>query len=484
MQYKLSTLAISVITTLTLAGCGDGGEESNSSPSNQTTIQVIDGYLEKALVCADKNSDDICQQEEQLGLTNSKGELAIDNRYFSYPLIATVISGQTKDADSVGLLSKTYSMSSAANQKTITPFTTLAQVKKISLDDLAAELNIDSNIITGDYVAAKNDPSSKNPAIKAHTIARSLAASLPETIAETNESILDTVVNTVNATITLHENSGTIQDLDSKKLVVTVAVDSNGAVTGTPELVEETLVNNLETLLAGTPKSWFNASLSSYWMQQEDIATVTFNKDAKTVTRTNNALNQSPINEIFSYSISGNKLKLTKGNNSEYDTFIFTSPNLSLSVSQSIGDLLFWTDQNLNDGFQPTDMSASMFAGKTWHYIGDDSLSDKPVPMNVTLEFASVSNGATSGDVTIVEKGQEDVITSWSIVDKNAQLWGNHKILEITLPGSSSLQLMQVTYNNGILLAWDHEVSRDNFSLLFKDKSAAEMIMSKWQATK
>ncbi len=46
-------------------------------------------------------------------------------------------------------------MVATAGKEVITPFTTLANIQNLTLDELAAKYNLDSSVISGDYIEAK-----------------------------------------------------------------------------------------------------------------------------------------------------------------------------------------------------------------------------------------------------------------------------------------------------------------------------------------
>ena len=85
INFKLNTLSWGVIIALSLSACGGSSSSSSSSPaqddpenpSEQSSAvisgQVIDGYLNKARVCADVNENFKCDENEPWGLTDATG---------------------------------------------------------------------------------------------------------------------------------------------------------------------------------------------------------------------------------------------------------------------------------------------------------------------------------------------------------------------------------------------------------------------------
>lgn len=240
MKFNKTLIATSLLAALTLSGCGSDSNNSDTSTpptdSKTKTITVIDGYLTEAEVCADKNNNKLCDNGESIGLTNEKGQLTVSKELASYPLIAKVIAGKTKDSDSIGYVANSYTMGASKELNVITPFTTMAHNDNISLDELASQLNLDSKTISGDYVA---DKATNKEATKAHLIARSVTSALPENLTQLNKNQITKVVTATQKTIEKHENNGTLSELDD----VRVVIDEAGNVE------EQELVNNLHSYL-------------------------------------------------------------------------------------------------------------------------------------------------------------------------------------------------------------------------------------------
>ena len=90
INFKLNTLSWGVIIALSLSACGGSSSSSSSSPaqddpenpSEQSSAvisgQVIDGYLNKARVCADVNENFKCDENEPWGLTDATGSYSFD----------------------------------------------------------------------------------------------------------------------------------------------------------------------------------------------------------------------------------------------------------------------------------------------------------------------------------------------------------------------------------------------------------------------
>lgn len=142
-------LAITVMSTF-LTACGGGGGNTtsqsgipaanpnlpaanggavNNSVSTKTTIvsQVIDGAIEGAIVCLDKNQNNQCDTDEPQGKTDKDGKASFDIEKADagkYPLVAFV-GADANDADH-GRVGIPFVMTTIASETSmITPFTTM-----------------------------------------------------------------------------------------------------------------------------------------------------------------------------------------------------------------------------------------------------------------------------------------------------------------------------------------------------------------------
>ncbi len=150
------------ISGILISACNGGSD--GDSPGNPPDIpkiekhyvQVIDGYLQNASVCVDRNRSLECDDGEYLaGFTDNVGliEIAPSDRQFG--LIAKVIEGTSKDGDDINVVRHSYTMAAPAGEKIINPFTTLAVVNKTTIDEVAANLDLPSNVIKSDYASSR-----------------------------------------------------------------------------------------------------------------------------------------------------------------------------------------------------------------------------------------------------------------------------------------------------------------------------------------
>lgn len=180
---------VALILSSTLFGCG-GGDGSNNdngvpvadgSEKASFTYRAIDGYLGSAEVYVDRNSNMKADNDEYIGLTGNSGEILIKKSDSDYDIIVRIIAGQTTDSDINSTVSYSKEMISDRGQRTITPFSTLAKLQGLTLEEMADILNLDYKDISTDYVA--------NDAALVHALARSLQILLQTKLADNMDDI-------------------------------------------------------------------------------------------------------------------------------------------------------------------------------------------------------------------------------------------------------------------------------------------------------
>lgn len=176
-KLKRITLGLASASLFALHGCG-----GSSSPAIDSTtsvpVRVIDGAIQNATVCLDKNSNGLCDTGEPSGRTGPDGSvnLVIDTADIGkYPVLA-LVGNDAVDADT-GPVPVAFTMSTPADSTAVvSPLTTLVQQMVASTGasstDAAAALQEITGITVSlfqDYtqVAAPTDGS-----ISAATVAR------------------------------------------------------------------------------------------------------------------------------------------------------------------------------------------------------------------------------------------------------------------------------------------------------------------------
>ncbi|PMJ92986.1 hypothetical protein BCU12_06675 [Vibrio sp. 10N.261.55.A7] len=242
-----------------------------------------------------------------------------------------------------------------ADSNVVTPFTTMAKARGITTAELAAELNISVDVVSSDYVSAKDTPSSARDAKVAHALARSLVNELPTNFVDLDGESLRTSSNSIKTAIDSYENSNGADSLNTVDFVL------NGAT-----VTNETVISDLKSYLVGdSPTRWHFVSMNTSYATGEGVFMIEFGEDTYDIA-------QGDAWEYGnSYSIDGNDL--------------------------------------IVDG---ADFTREKFEGKTWHFIIDDSQTQTPDPM--LLEITFNANGSTS---TIY--GNSEETGTWDLSDGN-----------------------------------------------------------------
>ena len=209
MHFKQTLLTTSLLSALTLTGCGSDSSSPSSGSNPQMggiVITTMDGYLKNALVCSDIDKNGLCDageeiktNEGQLLLTNELGQLNLGGKITqeqqrsieSYPIVVKVLQPY-EDNSNFGVDSGIYTVDmdhefqpmdknivfrTPAGQTVANPFTDLvvAEMNKGNTQEEAEALvakklgglNGTSDLVTtnnestidlyADYVALKHD---------------------------------------------------------------------------------------------------------------------------------------------------------------------------------------------------------------------------------------------------------------------------------------------------------------------------------------
>ncbi|OEE68696.1 hypothetical protein A1OO_06545 [Enterovibrio norvegicus FF-33] len=260
-QTKKAALAVAISSALILSACGGGddsgapgggniggggGDGGGVTQPGGVIITAMDGYIHKALLCADDNSNGVCEPSEVIKdidgkvlLTDESGHInaeisqADEKRLkTSARLIATVQSLDahseviTEDMDLQGQAMKAVTLRAPAGSEIASPITDLVVSKMQSTDTaeglskedaekavieslggLNTEGELSQDILYSDYILAKEtgDDASKELAAKIHKTAQILTETKANASSdEAFDAQLDQVVEaTVDATATM-----------------------------------------------------------------------------------------------------------------------------------------------------------------------------------------------------------------------------------------------------------------------------------------
>ncbi|MGF1774849.1 hypothetical protein L4C42_21430 [Vibrio wakamikoensis] len=457
---KKSVLSTAILSAIVLSGCGGSSDEGGTIQGR--TITVIDGYLENAQVCVDRNENGVCDDGEVIGKTNANGQFTIPASDKDHPVIIRSIAGSTKDADRVGYLTQSFEMTASSDSSVVTPFTTLANANDMSIEDLAAVLNLDSSVISGDYVSLKGDIDKAEDAIKGHAIARSLVQELPTESANIKGDELEKTATEINDIINQH--NGDIKEIEDYDIVKNEDGDYKA--------VE--VINNLQSYLIkgnedkDSPTSTWNlANFSKHWAAEEGVFSAWLTKDSLCV-------EENSQSECMSYSVNGDVLSIPSENGKEENNaFIYTSTELAFAVPDE-GDLTLWTTSDLTTSINFTEKD---FENKTWFIVMDDSKDSTSVPVYGEFRFGVFNSETKVGEVTLIEDGEE-YKTTWTLPS------GNLRIEFDQQAGDNPLVIRYATTNGEIMIVNDMDQHADVYAMMTQDESLALNIVEKWENAK
>lgn len=247
-----STLASASL--LALAACGGGGGD-DAPPTRSLSTTVIDGAIGNALVCVDRNANNVCEAEETQGRTDADGKvtLTVPNADAGYPLVA-MVGTDAVDKDH-GPVAIAYVMSAPGDHTAvISPLTTLVQQTIASSGTGSANAARVVAEITGlqgslfqDYtmLAAPTD-GSLSPA----TLARMVVVTMQQQAAALAPALGTTAID--GATITQLDLDRIVQAklLELLPSIVTAAVDPAVRTAATPADAEAAIATAVTALVA------------------------------------------------------------------------------------------------------------------------------------------------------------------------------------------------------------------------------------------
>lgn len=395
IQKSLVAIALAGI----IAGCGSDDNDNNSNTMVPTfNVRVIDGYLAYAEVYVDRNGDNVADSDEKLAqLTDKDGYIQIPESDKKYKVIARAIAGKTQDSDLVYPVKNAFELTAPAGATVVNPYTTLAVMENKSIEDFAAEHNLDSALIAGDYVQAKKE----NPAAakKAHLIARSLTLTLKENIAQSTDSVgeIKTELEEIKNQVAELENNQSITDFDE-------IIIENGKVTETAE--------TSQSLFSGNTYASAEFSLPEY--KEKGIQKITFADTEATYT------NRNGTSAALAIEYTEKGFNVTDENDSSADRILFFGNDFYLLAEDEMYLLANERYQAFeNQKFPTKNIENNQFAGKTFYAVWDDGDNGQPIPtlgkltfqaQTVTLEEYDINSGFKPFAKSIPWKTAEDTL--------------------------------------------------------------------------
>jgi hypothetical protein len=115
------------------------------------SIQTVPS-LDKAIVCVDLNANLICEDDEELGITNDNGKFDVEVIYQSNNLLVKAVVNQTIDLLSGFGVGQSYVLSSSGPVTYISPISTLLVGSSYTVEELSSSWGIPLSVLSGDYV--------------------------------------------------------------------------------------------------------------------------------------------------------------------------------------------------------------------------------------------------------------------------------------------------------------------------------------------
>ncbi|WP_261383104.1 hypothetical protein [Vibrio kanaloae] len=423
---KLSVLASTI--TLALAGCNSNSSSTSTSDSGTTgtgdsgstggayTLQAIDGYLVNAEVYADIDQNGtLSDSDKMLGTTGENGTFTVESDYKDYPIIIKAIAGQTFDTDKAGTLTSNVELIAEKGSSVVTPFSTYAVKTGKTLDEVAAELQMDVSMISSDYIASKSnaDQATKETASKVHLAARSITQTVNSLDTIDTAGFEDKVRAIKNAVDVEFNNASDKSSLDGKL----VKLDgSNQAST------EEMPTGTLQSMMLDNV--YYGINTNSTYAKIEGVSTIGFeaepNKDGSVSYMFHNDKNEEAFKGTATFSYDGfstvDNGKTIKESIIYYgkDTLSGHSEEFYLNVTNDGDMIAFTTRLETLATFSQDDI-----INQTYYVLFDDAGST--TTPDVTMAKMTFND---DGTMTIVEGSETFTDKTWDLIEGGLSISG------------------------------------------------------------
>jgi len=291
-NFKMIGSGLAALLALSFNACS-GDSSSNEDTNLDDTVSmsglVVDGYLENAKVCLDKNYNNKCDNDEPFSYTISDGTYTLEvdkNDNATYPIIVEVIANKTIDKDDGFKVAKSFILTTPKEKhQVISPITTLVKGlmdknSSLTLEEASNSVKtklgvLDSSKLFDDYV--KNEDSD-NISKKLHKIAK-VAVQLIVEIEEKikNDLGLTTISDDQRRGLIYLVNDIVLSNINiiAEKINIDVEADVSTEITTIKTSVAITM-DDLNSAIAQTTKSivgsWYMGDAS----QSDNIVTLTF----------------------------------------------------------------------------------------------------------------------------------------------------------------------------------------------------------------
>lgn len=478
MKKRSNLLKFSVLAStiaLALAGCNSDSSSTESDDPSSTngsyTFQAIDGYLVNAEVYADIDQNGtLTDSDKKLGTTGENGSFTVESGYSDYPIIIKAVAGQTFDTDKAGALTSNVELIAEKGSSVVTPFTTYAVKTGKTLDEVAAELQIDVSILSSDYVASKSntDQTTKETAIKAHLAARSITQTISslDTIDTAGfEAKVHAIKTAVDAEF---DNASDKSSLDSKLVKLD---DSNKAST------EDMPTGTLQSMMLGNV--YYGINTNSTYAKIEGVSTIGFaaepNDDGSVTYTFQNDKNTEQFEGKATFSYDGfstvDNGKTVKESIIYYgkDTLSGNSEEFYLDVTNS-GDMLVFATDNTHNGYSKTSFSTQDIINQTYYVLFDDAGST--TTPDVTMAKMTFND---DGTMVIVEGSETFNDATWDFMDGGISVSGIYD-------DGRAWNVKPAVGNDEMILLLNETETPYIAHVMVKNKDLANSLYQKWSS--
>ncbi|MEZ9027549.1 hypothetical protein AB6D88_12105 [Vibrio cyclitrophicus] len=480
MKKKRNLLKISVLAStiaLALAGCNSDGSSTgtgdSSSASGAYTLQAIDGYLVNAEVYADIDQNGtLSDSDKVLGTTGENGTFTVESDYKDYPIIIKAIAGQTFDTDTAGTLTSNVELIAEKGSAVVTPFSTYAVKTGKTLDEVAAELQMDVSMISSDYIASKSnaDQTTKETASKVHLAARSITQTVNSLDTIDTAGFEEKVLAIKSAVDDAFNNASDKSSLDSKLIKLD---DSNQAST------EEMPTGTLQSMMLDNV--YYGMNTNSTYANIEGISTIAFeaeaNEDGSVGYTFHNEKHDETFKDTATFSYDGfstvDNGETIKESIIYYgkDTLSGNSEEFYLNVTNDGDMIAFTTRLDALATFSQDDI-----INQTYYVLFDDagSTTTPDVTMvKMTFNDEDADNGKKT--MVIVEGSETFTDKTWEISEGSLSISGIYD-------DGSDWNVTPVVGNDSMILLVNKTETPYIAHVMVKNEDLANSLYQKWSS--
>ena len=367
-------------------------------------------------------------------------------------------------------------MVSVPGYDVITPFTTIASVSNMSLKEVADSANLPYDIVSTDYVAAKDTraESSDASASQVHLVARTMVSQLgsmsenhgqSEELVTAGQNISEFVVNLDTDQHNPDEISLLVADNEVDGTQLRVSSEEGFYTTPTQEEEKE----------GAKLHHRYEASISQSFFRGDGVINWAYNTE------------NNEVCEVLENGDLDDCADLNEEDDEIFDETIYVSRDLMLNVAIEegySGDVLVYTTYDLGNESSWQPWTQGMLEGKTWYFLTD--MEDSFGPIDPELAERTFHEDGRVKDVILGgDEVGETLEGKWKLVDGKLVLeWLEDGQVTDTetysyAPGNDDIFL--AIHNNDDARNHDFDVWDTGLpALMIKEQTMAETIFKKW----